>query len=262
MIEWTDGIVLIGFGLILGSFLNALSFRYKSGKTMWGRSACMTCNKELKAHDLIPVLSYLYLRGRCRMCKAKMSVQYPVVELIAALLTVLCYMVTSDPVLFTLSLAFFQILLFICIYDLRHTIIPDAFAYAASGIALIFALAKVNYSVALLDPYALIAGPLLALPIAAIWYLSRGKAMGLGDAKLFLAVGWFLGLFAGIAAFVFSFWIGAVVGVFLLLVSRGKRSRYKMKSEIPFGPFIALACALVYFASLDAFTILNIFTFV
>lgn len=261
MLDPLSMLILFVFGTILGSFLNALAFRYQSGKSMWGRSACMTCNSTLEAVDLVPLISYLFLRGRCRRCKARIAVQYPLVEFLAGILTILAYISTTSQIVFLITLAFFQILLFIGIYDLRHTIIPDAFAYAASGVALLYIWVTAGMPTVLsaLDPYTLFAGPILALPLWAIWYFSRGRAMGLGDAKLFLAVGWFLGLSAGFAAFILSFWSGAIVGMFLLLLARAGGHQFKMKSEVPFGPFIIFATVFVYFAHLDFASILALF---
>lgn len=263
MLDPLEALILFVFGTILGSFLNALAFRYQSGRSMWGRSSCMTCNRTLEAVDLVPILSYIFLRGKCRRCKARIAIQYPIVEMLAGVITVLSYAYTMTPTHFLLVLTFFQLLLFIAVYDLRHKIIPDTFVYATSVVALLYVWASAGFprSLFLLDPYVLIAGPALALPLAAIWYFSRGRAMGLGDAKLFLAVGWFLGLSAGFTALVYSFWLGALVGILLLVASRTSTRGFTMKSEIPFGPFIILCTALVYFAHLNFTSILLLVSF-
>ena len=219
----------------------------------------MVCNTTLSARELIPLLSYLALRGRCRSCSARISPQYPLVEVCAGVLSVLSYMVAESQVAFILTLAFFQIMLFISIYDIRHTIVPDSFVYATALLGLLMIGVRAGWSPQALDPWALLAGPLLALPLASIWFFSRGRAMGLGDAKLFLAAGWFLGLLPGIAAFMLSFWMGAIVGLVLIVSSRKTSAGFKMKSELPFGPFIVIATALVYFAHIDVNAILSFF---
>ena len=246
---YIETVILFIFGTIGGSFLNALAFRHNTGKSMWGRSACTTCGRTLAASDLFPVLSFIFLRGRCRGCKSKISYQYPTVEVLAGLIAVFSYAATADPVQFVLSFGFFMLLLFIAVYDLRHTIIPDQFVYSAAIVALLSHSYAAGSGFVLPNPTYLFAGFLLSLPMALIWLLSKGKAMGLGDAKLMCAVGFFLGLDLGLASFVISFWLGAVVGVLLLLISGyiKKGARVTMKSEVPFGPFIALAAALVYF---------------
>ena len=83
-------------GAIIGSFLNALSFRFNTGRGMSGRSRCMHCGHTLSPFDLVPILSYLFLRGRCRYCDARLSLQYPLVEAVAATLAVLIYMAHPD----------------------------------------------------------------------------------------------------------------------------------------------------------------------
>lgn len=259
MLPIFDTLVLFVLGTILGSFINALLFRFNTGKSMWGRSACMTCGETLHSRDLIPVFSYLLMGGKCRFCSSRVSFQYPIVEILAGVISVFSFAANPELTSFVLVLTFFNLLLFIGVYDLRHTIIPDVFVFAAGAVALLYQFALSNWQISLIDPYALLAGPILALPLACIWAFSKGRAMGLGDAKLFLAAGWFLGFLPGIAAFLISFWGGAIVGVLLLLFKTsfaGKQVR--MKSEIPFGPFIIAAVAVVYFARIDVFTIFSI----
>ena len=245
---YIETVILFIFGTIGGSFLNALAFRHNTGKSMWGRSACTTCGRTLAASDLFPVLSFIFLRGRCRGCKSKISYQYPTVEVLAGLIAVFSYEATGDGATFVLSFGFFMLLLFIAVYDLRHTIIPDQFVYTAAAVALLTHSYTTGTGFMFPDPQFLLAGPLLSLPMALIWFFSKGRAMGLGDAKLMCAIGFFLGADLGLASFVISFWLGAIVGVLLLLISRyvKKGGRVTMKSEVPFGPFLALSAALVY----------------
>ncbi len=247
---YIDAVILFTFGTIGGSFLNALAFRHNTGKSMWGRSACTSCGKVLRASDLVPVLSYVFLRGRCAACKTSISLQYPLVEVLAGILAVLSYAQAQTPVGFVLSFGFCMLLLFIAIYDLRHTIIPDQFVYAAAIVGLLSHLGLETGSVAL-PGTTFFLGALLSVPLALIWLVSRGRAMGLGDAKLMLAIGLFLGFSSGLAALVLSFWIGAVVGLVLLFLSSKRMgTRVTMKSEIPFGPFLALGCTIAYFCHL------------
>lgn len=256
MIEPLDVIILFVFGTIIGSFLNALAFRYNTGRSMWGRSACLSCGTTLKAIHLVPLLSYLGLKGKCASCKAGISPQYPIVEMVAGVLTAFSFMETQgDTASFIVVLSFFTILLFISVYDLRHTIIPDAFVYAAALIALgasFFGYTTIDISDSVLGAL------VLSVPIALLWVVSRGRLIGLGDAKLFFACGAFLGLVSGAAAFMLSFWIGALFGLGLLLVSSfSKRSHgVTMESEVPFGPFIVLATAVAYFGHIGLYDIL------
>lgn len=258
---YIDTIVLFILGTILGSFINALAFRHNTGKSMWGRSGCTTCGMTLEARDLVPVASFLFLKGRCRGCSAKISWQYPIVEVLAGIIAILSYAQTSSPILFALSMGFFMILLFIAVYDLRHTIIPDQFVYAAAALAILFHSVSGTGEFFLPDLAYIGSGFILALPLVLIWFFSKGKAMGLGDGKLMFAIGIFLGLPLGLSAFLLSFWIGAIVGVALLL-SKGTQKggrQVTMKSEVPFGPFLVLGAAIAYFFNVTFSSLLLFF---
>ncbi|MBX4215786.1 prepilin peptidase [Candidatus Parcubacteria bacterium] len=243
------GILIFVIGASIGSFLNVVIYRYHTGMTFGGRSICLYCGKELRWFELLPIFSFLYLKGRCATCKSRLSFQYPLVELAAALSFVGLYLhssasyVGTELVLhFLLFAAALSLLIVIAAYDIRHTIIPDAFAYslAALGLLRVAFFPGVGEGLTM----ALLAGPCLALPFALLFFLSRGRLMGLGDAKLALGIGWLLGLPAGIVALFLSFWLGGIAAVFLLFAARG---RVTMKSEIPFAPYLVLGTALSLF---------------
>jgi len=144
-----------------------------------------------------------------------------------------------------------MILLFITVYDLRHTIIPPI-----CSIALIV-LALGHFFISGTSFLGMLAGPILAAPLLLLSLFSKGRWMGWGDGVLELSLGWFLGLWSGLTALVFGFWIGAIVGLYLLFASRtwkGSHSRFTMKSEIPLAPFLILGFAVVYFFHVDIFS--------
>lgn len=152
---------------------------------------------------------------------------------------------TNYFLLTTIPFLFWSTLLAIAVYDRRTTIIPDSAALLA-GILGFFAPLVIGD--AFLSREHLLAGPLLAAPLAAFWFFSRGRWMGLGDAKLMLGIGWFLGLSVGFTGLLFAFWVGAAAGVALIAI--GKMSgapRYSFKSELPFGPSLALGAFLAWF---------------
>lgn len=239
-----------GLGVILGSFLNALLFRFNTGTSVLsGRSACMRCGHTLGAADLVPIVSFMSLRGRCRYCRAKISWQYPVVEAAAGLLAVLVYLQTDATLWFIYWLAVWLTLLFVVVYDLRHYIIP----WSASLTLIALALLGVALNAAGQPGGAAgewWAGPALAAPLLLISLVSRGQWMGWGDGVLELSLGWFLGLSLGLTAFLAAFWAGALVGVLLLVTAK---NRYTMRSEVPFAPFLILGCAVAYFFHVDLF---------
>lgn len=235
------------FGAIVGSFLNVVSLRFNTGVTLGGRSKCMSCGTGLTWKELVPIFSFLFQRGACKNCKGKISWQYPLVEFIAGIIFVLIFIV-FPPVSY---LAGFQTLLYviaaclllvISVYDIKHKIIPDQFAYAFAGVALVSLFIGGQSWWHVPGYWALIAGPLLALPFALLWLVSRGQWMGFGDAKLMLGIGWMLGVAAGINALILSFWIAAVVSVIWLFVTYKK---FKSKTEVPFGPYLILGMYLV-----------------
>ncbi|HEY4515241.1 MAG TPA: prepilin peptidase [Candidatus Paceibacterota bacterium] len=221
------------FGLCIGSFLNVVIFRLNTGRSIGGRSRCLSCSHILSPIDLVPVLSYLCFRGRCRYCKARINIQYPVVELSTAIVFVLIVWRFPELSLFGLLVltAMCADLIAILVYDLRHKIIPDQLVYAFIVLAMLG-----HYSIA--GTIFTWAGPALFALFALIWLVSRGKWMGFGDAKLVLGIGFLLGPEIAFTAMLLAFWSGAIVGIIGLLV---KRSSLTMKSEIPFAPFLILA---------------------
>jgi prepilin signal peptidase PulO-like enzyme (type II secretory pathway) len=247
------------FGAILGSFINALSFRFNTGRSiLWARSTslrtsrsrCMHCNHTLASVDLVPVFSYLWLRGRCRYCRAHISVQYPLVEVSAALLAAMTYFAHPEPVEFFFWLFVWMVLLFVVVYDLRHTIIP----LSCSALLIVLALSYLAGSGLYADPLYLLAGPLLAAPLFLFSLVSKGQWMGWGDGLLEMSLGWLLGLTLGLTALMLAFWSGAAVGIALLAAKRG----ITMKSEVPFAPFLALGALIVHFSHVDLFSTLPV----
>lgn len=220
----------------------------------------MTCENRLRWFELLPVLSYLGLRGRCRNCKIKISPQYPVVELLtgvvfAALFLKLQNLFFWSPWAFILSYAYFaaalSLLVVIAVYDIKHKIIPDSLSLLLGvvGFAGLFFF-DINdprvFFPHLPDFPQILSGFALALPFALLWLLSRGRWMGLGDAKLAIGLGWLLGLSRVLSAGILSFWAGAGLGIALVAFSR----KYKMKSELPFAPFLVLGTILAFFFDL------------
>jgi len=255
-------IIFFVFGLAVGSFLNVIIFRYNTHRSFRGRSGCMTCQKKLSWYELVPVFSFLFLGGRCYGCKAKISLQYPLIELISGLVFLGLFLKFQnvfffDTLGFSLDLAFygtvFSLLLVTAMYDLRHKIIPDAFSLALGILTFLglFFFAGQGFTPhwpTLLD---LFSGIIIAAPFALLWFFSRGSWMGLGDAKLAISLGWLLGLSAGLSALVVSFWAGAVVGIGLVIFSK----RHGMKSEVPFAPFLVFGTMLVFLLGVQIFSL-------
>jgi prepilin signal peptidase PulO-like enzyme (type II secretory pathway) len=240
-------------GLILGSFANVLILREETGETILGRSHCPNCMRTLEWYELFPVLSFLLLRGKCRTCAAGISWQYPLVELLMAVSLLIIGLSTASLAHRLVSIPIILILIAIAVYDFRTTYIPDRWAYL---FALLAFVSGVLFSGGAAEPLRfLVAGPVAALPLFALWLASGGRWMGLGDAKLVIGFGWLLGMLGGFLALGLAFVLGAVVGLILIGITRFALTDagFTMKSEVPFGPFLIIALCIVWFSQLYAF---------
>ncbi len=263
-------------GTIVGSFLNVVALRWNTGLSISrGRSRCFSCSKNLAWYELVPLFSFIFLRGRCSGCKSKISWQYPLVEFLTGVIFLAIiyknfYLLSLSPLYFILStlllFSIFSLLMVIAIYDFRHKIIPDTLSYAFSFFALIYLFFRFfSYGtlgqVTLLD---FLAGPIFFTPFFLLWFFSKGKWIGLGDGKLALGIGFFLGFINGLSAIAMAFWIGAIFG--LIFMGLGKLSKLKilgsgrlslftknltMKSEIPFAPFLIFGLVIAFFLVYD-----------
>ncbi len=261
MPEWFFYLFVFVLGLIVGSFLNVVIYRYNTGLGIMGRSFCFACRRLLIWSDLIPLASFIYRRAKCRTCGSRISWQYPLVELATGLIFVLLAWqfnpwLSYDAVATTSALLFYwviaSILLIITVYDLKHKIIPDDFVIAFIGLSFfgpfITRLSLGAESFARLGSGLLAAG-VLFLFFWGLWRYSEGRWMGFGDVKLVIGIGLLLGFYQGLTAVIIAFWLGAVVGLLLILFRRlhlwGRLTRgITIKSELPFAPFLVLATLL------------------
>ena len=221
------------FGLLIGSFLNVVSYRLPKGESLaFPGSHCPSCEEPVKFYDNIPVLSWLLLRGRCRSCSEPIGARYPIVEAITAVLFAAVVAVhLNDTTMLVMGLVLVAFLVPIAAIDLDTRKIPNALTLPAAGLALVLGT--------VLDPggeperliAAVVAGGILALPS-----LLHPKGMGMGDAKLVAVLGLFLG--RGVApAFAVAFVVGTIVGI-AIMIRKGMHAG--RKTAVPFGPFLAL----------------------
>lgn len=246
-------IYFFGIGLAFGSFINVLVLRYGTGMRLKGRSQCLSCGHTLSWYELVPLLSFIIQWGRCRRCKTRLSIQYPLIELLTGIVFAVVIARSLPFAVTVLDLVIWFYLIAIVAYDTRHKIIPNGFAYPFIALSFLRLFVE-GGEVTLLN---FLAGIILFIPFFCFWFFSKGRWMGLGDGKLALGIGWFLGLGAGINAIILAFWIGAAVALMLILLSRfhlfsGGKS-LTMKSEVPFGPFLILGTLLVYFFNITIF---------
>lgn len=273
-------LLIVLCGLAIGSFLNVVILRHEVGKVLGGRSGCPHCGHVLRWFELVPVVSYLAQRGKCRACAARLSPQYPLVELLTAVTFLLVYRAQAItvwewwmPIVLVLHGALWAILIVIVVYDLRTKLIPDRFNLIFALLAACVALFEtvrvagvfVGLDLAHLMQFSMhvLAGILLYAPFYGLWYVSHGRWIGLGDGKLAVGIGLLLGINGGISAVMFGFWLGAAVMLSWILVQRllaffgrGPQEHLGLRSAIPFGPFLVLGVAVVYFTDI---TFLSLF---
>jgi len=232
------------FGLIFGSFLNCVIYRLHSGESfLKGRSFCPNCQHILSWPDLIPVFSFLILKGKCRYCHKPISLQYPLVELATGTVFLLIFWNLEFGIwdlLFRLLISCFLIIIFV--YDLKHYIIPDQVIYPAIVIAFLYNIYQFT-----IDNQQLTINNFLSAFGAAAFFLtlvliSHEKWLGWGDVKLAFLMGLFLGWPKILLALFLAFFIGAIIGIELIIL--GKKT---LKSEIPFGPFLVSGTFLALF---------------
>ena len=255
-------------GLIIGSFLNCIIYRMelqedmpkdspqrKTVSFLRGKSFCPTCKHILLWQDLIPVFSFIFLKGRCRYCQKPISIQYPIVEIATGLLFLLIFnfqfflpteALAKAGIFNFINLVYYWIiacfLIIIFVYDLKHYLILDKIIYPAIIIALIF-----NLQFLMLNQFSIFKFSILSSFGAAAFFLlivlvSRGRWMGTGDIFLAFLMGLILGFPNILVALFSAFFIGSIIGVGMVFLNKKT-----LKSEIPFGPFLIFGTFLALF---------------
>jgi len=267
--------LLFLFGSAVGSFINVIALRFREERKLWdwsvigGRSKCPHCRRVLSWYELIPVLSFIIQFGKCRACAKPLSLQYPLVEIITGAAWVFVPMrilaiLPSAYIAAALFAAAFSLFILLALIDMRLRIIPDELnvIIAVLGALIALEISKIGAGgISFLGYYAMLFGHaqnivvnrILAsaigfLFLGAIVFLTRGKAMGMGDVKFAIPLGILFGFPDIVAILAFAFIIGAIISVPLLL-----NRRKRMKDAVPFGPFLVLSSALVFFFGFQIF---------
>jgi len=228
-------ILIFILGLVIGSFLNVCIFRIPKNKNIVsGTSHCPHCHTGLEPLDLIPVLSFLLLRGKCRYCNELIRLRYPLVELLTGFVFLIAFLTVDFRFLLIKYLIILSLLIVITMIDLELQLIPDSLVISLLGWSILWQifLPEQTWWQAVLG--AVIGGGLLL----AIAILSKG-GMGGGDIKLMFAAGFSLGQLGTLLALFIAFVTGGLVGAVLLATGRKTK-----KTPIPFGPFLALGITL------------------
>ncbi|MBK8467177.1 MAG: prepilin peptidase [Chloracidobacterium sp.] len=259
--EFIAYIFVFLFGACIGSFLNVVIYRVPNEKSLMGSSKCPKCDTAIKPYHNIPIFGWLMLGGKCSNCKEPISMRYPAIELLTALVFCLVYWQIGMTAYLPVALAFTSAMLALIFIDAEHMILPNVITYPMFAIALVIravypivfpevvfsdtAFAPISYlqgypmwAVSLAGALfgALIGGGSLWL-VGAIWKALRGvDAMGLGDVKLLLGIGALFGWRLTILTIFIGAFTGALAGVIML--SRQKDKDLQM--QIPFGIFLGI----------------------
>jgi prepilin signal peptidase PulO-like enzyme (type II secretory pathway) len=247
------------FGLFIGSFLGVVIDRLPGNKSIIrGRSYCDFCKTTLKWYDMFPVLSFILLRGKCRNCKHELSLFYPAIELITAVLFASTFLSVTSPLtvlnfkfLIYLSYLFAIVSSFIAIFfiDLGEGVIPNKILVLDTALTLVWLI---------INPLSLITNHLLSgigsfvffVAIAYVFYMiTKKEGMGGGDIKLVFVLGLFLGFPAILMSLYLAFVIGALVALTLIIFKKNK-----LKGSLPFGPFLIFAGLLTLFFQNQLYT--------
>jgi len=244
MIEYILSLIL---GLFIGSFLNCVVYRVYNKKTfLKGHSFCPKCNHNLSVLDLIPIFSYLSLKGKCRYCKEPISKQYLFVELITGVVFFLvAYLLNASfltqgflnleflNLIFYFFVASYFIMIFI--FDLKWFIIPDGLTFSGIAVTLFYLILSTFLNVLSVEELfvRVLTAFIVFLFFFALYFFSEGKAMGFGDVKLVVFLGLLIGFPNILPALFIAFFLGAVIGLIMMMFKKKG-----MKSEIPFGPFL------------------------
>ncbi len=228
-------------GLCIGSFLNVCIYRLPAGKSIVRpASACPACGASISWYDNIPLVSYIILKGRCRGCRAAISIRYPLVELLCGLFAWTSWIRFGHPLSALIYFIFIAALLLITFIDIDHRIIPDIISLPGIPLGFLasFVLPQLKWSDSLIG---IAAGGGILLAVALGYQLVTGNdGMGVGDIKLLAMIGAFVGWKGVLFTVMASSLIGTFVGIVLML-----RSGKGMKMAIPFGPFLAVG-AMIY----------------
>jgi len=235
-------LLLFILGLCFGSFLNVVIYRLPKNKSLFGRSYCDNCKRKLSFFDLIPLLSFVFLKGKCRYCKKKIDPIIPIVELITGILfatTILKFPVFSPSSLLNLIYYLFILSSLVSIFfiDIKNGIIPNKITYPAIFLTFIFVFFDQRIIESFLTAF------LTALFFFLLYIFTRRRGMGFGDIKLVFLIGLFLGFLKIIFSLYIAFLTGAFVSLILILWGKKKFS----KDSIAFGPFLVLGAIITVF---------------
>lgn len=243
-------ILFLILGLVLGSFLNVVIYRLPRGKSLIApRSRCNYCKKMISAYDNIPLVSWILLKGRCRKCHRRISVRYPVVESISALLLAGLYVKFGLSVETLIYGILFLFLIPISFIDMDKGLILDKLTIPGFilGVILVFTFHFLNWKIALLGAFS--ASTLTWLLGVVVKNVLHKESLGFGDVKLLVMTG----IYLGFPNILISLFFGAIIATVFVFIGMAMR-KITLVDRIPFGPFIALGIVSYIYAGQELVT--------
>ena len=257
--EIFSSIMVFIIGLVFGSFYNVVGYRVPNSMSIiFPSSHCPNCEHKLKFYELIPVISYILLRGKCKKCKKRISIFYPFFELLTGIMFLLSYLVFGFSIKFFISITFISILIIISISDFKYYIIPDEILI--TGTILIIIELIIN---GVVNNLSIVSGVLLpalnGLAASSLLYLFKimgdhvfkQESLGGGDIKLLFFIGLALGFDMSIVTIFMAAFIAIPFSIIVLIKNNN--------NIIPFGPYLSLAATIIMLSNLNLDTILNFF---
>lgn len=226
-------IIIFLYGIVIGSFLNVCIYRIPGKENIVSRSHCMSCGRKLHWYDMVPIFSYVFLKGRCRQCGAKISIQYPLIEALNGVLYVIVFMANGFSFSSVLYCLMTSALIVITVVDERTYQIPVTFNLFLGLIGIIMTVYDWRHIIS-----HLVGMLCVSLFLYALYYFSSGKAIGGGDIKLMAVAGLILGWKNIILAFVLGCVLGSVIHTVRMKVSK-KNNMLAMGPYLSAGVFIA-----------------------
>ena len=237
------------FGALIGSFLNVCIYRLPLGKPIaLARSACARCQRQLAWFENVPVLSYLGLRGRCRSCREPISIRYPIVELLTALMFAAAAWYYGPGPLLISRLIFGCMLIVLFAIDLEHHLLPNAITLPGIVVGFAFSFITPPGWIASLIGIA-VGGGVLWVIAEGYYRLRHEEGLGMGDVKMLAMIGAFLGWQQTLVTLMMASLAGSIVGVGFIAAQRGN-----MKYALPFGTFLAMGALLAAIVGQDLLT--------
>lgn len=244
-------LLFFALGTIFGSFYNVVAYRLPKGESIiYPNSHCPNCNHQLKPLELIPILSYILQKGKCINCKSKVSIFYPISEIICGLLFMICYLSFGLSLELIIALTFTSMLIIVILSDYYYMIIEDSVLIFFS-ILLIIEIYFISGLNVLLNSLlsALISFIIMLLLKLFGDFIFKKESMGGGDIKLMAVFGLVIGWQLSIISIFLSAFIALPVAIFIL--------KSNNNHEIPYGPFLSISALILYFSHIDINSILN-----